>query len=154
MANCGGCSLCCKLLDIPELEKPANRWCQHCAPGRGCTIYDKRPQPCRDFACVWLESQHDATPLPPELRPDQCRVVLAFAPNRRDVQGYCDPGEPDAWKAPPVLKLLAIMSRQGLRVMVGNGCEYYAFDRGRARRAELGPLDQSGTRHFLRFLDK
>lgn len=145
--------MCCKLLDIPALEKPANRWCRHCAPGRGCTIYDSRPQPCRDFACVWLESQRESNPLPPELKPDQCGVVLSFAPDRRDVMVYCDPGDPDAWKSPPVLKLLVIMSRQGLRVMVGNGREYYALDHGRARRAELGPPDESGTRPFLRFLD-
>jgi hypothetical protein len=145
--------MCCKLLDIPALEKPANQWCRHCAPGRGCTIYDQRPAPCRDFVCVWLESQGEANPLPMELRPDKCKVVLAFAPDRRDVMGYCDPAEPDAWSARPVLRLLEIMSCKGLRVIVGNGRHYYALDRGRARRAELTPPDQSGTRQFVRFLD-
>lgn len=153
MADCGGCTLCCKLLEVPALEKPQNRWCVHCKTGQGCTIYANRPAPCRDFLCVWLESQRAAQPLPPELRPDRSKLVLTFAPNRHDVLGYCDPDFPDAWKAPAVMKLLEIMSRQGLRVMFGDGRDHYALDRGRVRRVELAPADDSGTRQFVRFID-
>src|SRR5262245_34979797 len=53
--QCGDCSLCCKLLNIDELNKPANTWCQHCRPGKGgCSIYADRPPDCRTFACGWL----------------------------------------------------------------------------------------------------
>src|SRR5262249_13439594 len=52
---CGSCSLCCKVLDIPDLAKPQNKWCQHCKPGRGgCAIYNERPDVCKAFACLWL----------------------------------------------------------------------------------------------------
>jgi len=153
MAGCGGCTLCCKLLDVPVLRKAQNKWCEHCEIGAGCKIYEARPAPCRDFACVWLESQREEHPLPLALRPDKCKLVLTFAPNRRDVLGYCDPDAPDAWKEPAVMKLLEIMSRQGLRVMFGDGRNHHALDRGRVRPIELGPPDKSGTRRFVRFLD-
>jgi len=53
--KCGSCSLCCYVLDIDELNKPANTWCQHCRPGNGgCDIYADRPPVCRGFVCQWL----------------------------------------------------------------------------------------------------
>jgi hypothetical protein len=55
--SCGSCSQCCKTLsiDAPELQKPMERWCEHCRPGKkGCTIYETRPNICKAFACGWL----------------------------------------------------------------------------------------------------
>jgi hypothetical protein len=150
--HCGECTMCCKLLAVKELEKPEGQWCANCAIGSGCRIYEIRPRPCRDFACIWLESQSQRSPLPAELRPDRCKMVLSFAENRRDVLGHCDPASPDAWKGQP-LRLLEVMSRQGSRVMFGNGRAHFAMDRGRARPVELAPPDDQGIRQFLRFLD-
>ena len=39
---------------------------------RGCLIYSDRPQPCRDFTCLW----RDGSLLPDDLRPDLTRVIL------------------------------------------------------------------------------
>ena len=50
---CGTCTLCCRLPDIEELQKPANMLCRHGMEGRGCSIYETRPQGCRDFWCLW-----------------------------------------------------------------------------------------------------
>ena len=37
--QCGDCSLCCKVLGIPELNKPKDAWCpQLCAAGTGCRM--------------------------------------------------------------------------------------------------------------------
>jgi hypothetical protein len=151
--HCGECTMCCKLPDIPELEKPPGQWCRHCAVGSGCTIYEARPRPCRDFTCLWLESQAEHNPLPAALRPDRSKMVLTFTEDRRDVLGYCDPASPHAWKEAAMFKLLDVISRQGRRVMFGNGREHFAMDRGRARRAELAPPDEKGVRYFLRFLE-
>lgn len=150
--HCGGCNLCCKLPDIAELSKPANQWCTNCDIGKGCRIYETRPTPCRDFECLWLESQREKHPLPAELRPDRCKFMLTFAPNRRDVLGYCDPMAPDAWKHPSVLRLLHVLAGQGLRVMFGTGREFFALDRDRIRPVELGEADAEGVRPFVRFL--
>ena len=53
--SCGTCTLCCKLLQVPEVEKPLGEWCRHCDKGVGCTIYAERPQRCRDFFCGYLQ---------------------------------------------------------------------------------------------------
>ncbi len=52
--SCGQCTLCCRLPEIEEFSKPANDWCGHCAPDRGCRIYDSRPRLCRDFFCRYM----------------------------------------------------------------------------------------------------
>jgi Fe-S-cluster containining protein len=68
---CAGCTMCCKTPGIPEIGKPANVWCRHCDKGRGCRIYDARPQACRDFHCLWKVMPD----FPEELRPDRCKVI-------------------------------------------------------------------------------
>jgi hypothetical protein len=67
MRTCGGCTLCCKLPRIAEVEKPRDVWCRHCDIGRGCKIYATRPKVCRDFECWWLTHEE----MPEDLRPDR-----------------------------------------------------------------------------------
>lgn len=55
---CGDCRICCKLPDIPELNKPRDTWCRHTSlrdGTPGCSIYDDRPGVCREFRCAWLD---------------------------------------------------------------------------------------------------
>ncbi len=35
MHSCDGCTVCCKVLKIRELDKPANIWCAECKIGGG-----------------------------------------------------------------------------------------------------------------------
>jgi hypothetical protein len=53
--QCGGCTLCCKLLGVAELSKPPGKWCKHCEVGKGCRIYGDpdRPEVCRGWYCGW-----------------------------------------------------------------------------------------------------
>ena len=67
--ECGECRLCCKIMGVPELDKPMNVWCKHVC-NTGCSIYEKRPQSCRDFVCVWLGGL-----TPEKERPDKVKVV-------------------------------------------------------------------------------
>jgi hypothetical protein len=69
--SCGGCNACCKVAAVPEIDKPAGQWCEHCAIGQGCRIYAERPQACRDFYCLWKVMPD----FPEELRPDRCKVI-------------------------------------------------------------------------------
>lgn len=97
MRTCGDCTLCCQVLDIPELAKPAGRLCVHA--NAGCTIYPDRPKPCRTFTCGWL-----ATPgLGEAWRPD----IAGFLVRDERDQGYLcidvDPARPEAWRAQPYL---------------------------------------------------
>ena len=151
MHACGTCNMCCKLLDIPELPTSAGQWCEHCALGKGCQIYDARPAPCRDFECLWLESQREQQTLQNDLRHDRSRMMQTFAPNRRDVLGYAD--APEAWKGPAMLRLLRVLSEQGHRVMFSAGRNHFAMDRDRVRPVELDAPDAQGERNCIRNLE-
>jgi hypothetical protein len=72
--SCGDCNLCCKVLGVGAVQKKNLTWCQHCDIGKGCRIYETRPEECRDFKCLWLV---DAS-LPPEFRPTRSRFVPYF----------------------------------------------------------------------------
>jgi hypothetical protein len=55
---CGPCRVCCRLPDIPELNKPLNTWCRHCdteSAESPCRIYGYRPRVCREFDCAWKQ---------------------------------------------------------------------------------------------------
>jgi len=93
--SCGKCNLCCKLMIIPELEKPDNVWCTHCEIGKGCRIYDTRPQMCREFNCRYIT---DPT-LGEEWHPARAHFVLRASGNILILQ--VDPQRPEAFKRAP-----------------------------------------------------
>jgi len=70
--ECGECTVCCTLSVVKELNKEAGETCVHCISNKGCSIYNARPQDCRDFACAYLESGIDNV----SLRPDKCDVMF------------------------------------------------------------------------------
>ena len=94
--------LCCKVPAVHELRKPAGVYCTHCVIGGGCKIYPDRPASCRDFMCGWLVNPH----LGPDLKPDQCHVVLIWVAQRQLLFADCDPDYPDAWRAPNIVSAL------------------------------------------------
>jgi hypothetical protein len=105
---------------IPEFKKPAGKWCEHCAIGIGCTIYEKRPRVCADFTCVWLESfSHTPDGLPEEARPDKCKVVFSATTKDGLISGTLMPGHPDAWRRGAANWMIARMVEGGLSVVVG-----------------------------------
>jgi len=69
---CGECTLCCKLLYIPETDSERGEYCRECIPGVRCKIYLSRPMKCNIFQCCWL--QMDNVHL--DLRPDKCNVIF------------------------------------------------------------------------------
>ena len=94
--TCGSCSLCCKVIGIAALDKPAGQWCPHFAKGVGCSIYGQTPDECRTFFCWWLK-----TPSMGEAwRPDRCKLVLwTNRPGRLIVD--VDADYPNAWRREP-----------------------------------------------------
>ena len=96
-AGCGGCSLCCKVMGVVELKKPGGVWCEHAEPLAacgGCTVHASRPPTCRDFECVWLQSQHrrhGESAMPQELRPDRCGVIFDVLKDGAGLVAHVDP---------------------------------------------------------------
>jgi hypothetical protein len=106
--QCGDCSLCCKLLRIPELNKPKDEWCPNFAHRIGCRIYADRPPSCRDFSCRWLV---DST-MGPEWKPSLCKMVLDAKPRLLVV--HADPAVTKPWRAEPYSSTLKRLAAQGL----------------------------------------
>ena len=85
--TCTPCTVCCEVLKVDELDKPAGVRCEHCDPEKGCTIYDKRFPICREYQCLWLKGAFGPRT---DLRPDQCGVIFQYTecliPNTLQVQ--------------------------------------------------------------------
>ncbi len=95
LRHCGDCTLCCKVMAIEALAKPANAWCSHCQPKRGCSIYERRPGECQAFRCLWLVNEL----LDEQWKPAKAKFLLTTSEDGSEVR--CDPGFPDAWRKEP-----------------------------------------------------
>ena len=93
--HCGDCTLCCKVMEIEQLGKPAHAWCPHCRPRHGCTIYRDRPSECAEFSCLWLVNDL----LDDRWKPSKAKFVLTTSEDGIEIR--CDPGFPDAWRRAP-----------------------------------------------------
>jgi hypothetical protein len=95
--SCGSCSLCCKILAVPDLDKAANVWCKHAKKTGGCGIYAKRPDACRRFTCLWLKDSR----LGDDWKPDRCKMVLSSSMGGRGMRISVDPDVKDVWRSEP-----------------------------------------------------
>lgn len=108
MKDCGKCSLCCKLLDVPGLAAPG-QWCRYCRPGRGgCLIHDDRPEVCLGFDCFWR-----AESWPDWLRPDISKVIFESLPGVETILISVDPLTPDAWKDKRIMNVILRLQSKG-----------------------------------------
>ena len=109
--SCGTCTLCCKLMKVSELDKPSGTWCKHVVQGKGCGIYETRPQSCRAFLCGYLstESLSDAW------YPGRCKIVVSSG--ERGITAQIDPSRPDVWREKPFYE----QSKSWSRVMSPQG---------------------------------
>lgn len=114
--NCGSCTSCCTLLEVTDAGKAVNEWCQFCVAGKGCTIYDQRPQMCRSFSCAWLQGHVND-----DWYPERAGMVVHFSQDAINVQ--VDPAHPDRWQREPYFSKLSEWSLNGIRM---NGNRGYA----------------------------
>lgn len=76
--ECGECTMCCELLYIKEIEKPANVMCKDCTLLKGCNIYETRPTACRQFNCAYLQMEKVNI----NMRPDHSKVIFEKVSDR------------------------------------------------------------------------
>lgn len=105
--ECGDCSLCCKVMAIEELTKPAGSWCDQCEPGHGCRNYQDRPGECRNFRCLWLIDPRFGE----HWKPNRSKIVLTTSAD--GLEARCDPGFPAAWRNEPFRTELRNLARSG-----------------------------------------
>jgi hypothetical protein len=108
--DCGTCTLCCKLLAVQEIEKPAWTMCAHCDEGRGCRVYDSRPKQCRLFNCHFLTNRK----LREHWRPSKSRIVLVVAADGMRIGAHVDPERPAAWRREPFYSALKEWARMSV----------------------------------------
>ena len=110
--ECGPCTLCCKVMRIPEMpDRLSNEYCPHAKKAKGCSIYRTRPQSCRDFECAWLMYPNVFTD---DMRPDKIHVMARVEPltdgsGRSALLLDVDIGWPKAYKENS--RLVAIINR-------------------------------------------
>ena len=119
--NCSGCTRCCELLSVAELDKPPMVACKHGVEARGCRIYRDRPAECRQFYCGYL--------LDPALderwKPSRAKLIVAFDEYPYAVAIHVDPASPDAWRTEPfysqIHRWALAAARRQARVVVWQG---------------------------------
>lgn len=67
--RCDGCTACCTVMGVTELNKPYYEPCAHLCEG-GCGIYKDRPKSCHAYMCGWLGGQIDGE------RPDKQGLMV------------------------------------------------------------------------------
>ena len=119
--------MCCKLLTVVTLEKPAQKWCPDCAIGTGCKIYETRPDECRDFYCGWMI---DAT-VPEHWAPKQSRMVLAYNLKQNQIMIHVDADRAGIWHTLPYVDDLHVWAKhaasQGRMLLLRAGREVWAL---------------------------
>lgn len=137
--KCGACQLCCKLLPMSEMGKPANVRCRHQRFKIGCTIYANRPTQCRYWSCRWLLG-NDTADIP---RPDRAHYVIDPIPdfvrmvnnetgelqvNIEVVQVWLDPDYPDAHEDPALRRYILRRATEGTATLIRlNGGDAFAI---------------------------
>jgi hypothetical protein len=107
--SCGTCMMCCKVPYIQEFDKPAGVWCKHAVAGKGCGIYEARPDSCRAFYCLWMQ---DAS-FGPEWKPEKAKFVTYIQQNGVNIQVAVDPSFPNAWTREPYYARIKQWAREG-----------------------------------------
>lgn len=129
--GCGACSMCCTLLHVPDIGKPAGMKCWNTGLHGGCAVqHEKETNPalaaCAQYKCLWLESQSFDDPRkrhPRELRPDQSRVVMGVPgdPDDRILHVHVDPAHADAWRDPHIQYYLRDFISRGANIQIHIG---------------------------------
>ena len=105
--RCGDCALCCKLMAITELSKPAGQWCPHSVERRSCAIYGARPPTCRAWHCGYRLLPF----LGEHWHPARCGMVVHWGTQERQLKIVVDQGFEERWQRTPYGADIATLDR-------------------------------------------
>jgi hypothetical protein len=148
--ECNGCTLCCKIMRVEPIAKPAGRWCVHCTIGKGCGIHESRPDQCRAFYCDFLlDPQFDE-----RWRPETAHFVMRTSIASRWIGIHVDPQRPDAWRREPYYSKFKELARRAvaykLVVLAFIGVRVWAIYPD--RDVDMG-FAEKGDKSFLRLVN-
>jgi hypothetical protein len=110
---CGDCDLCCSVMGIIELEKPAATRCPHqCG---GCSIYGSHPPTCQSFECLWRQGAFKD-----EHQPNKLGLIFFSDPdNAKIIHCLVDHERLDCWREPEAMKVISAISGKFV-VLIGS----------------------------------
>lgn len=97
--ECDGCTVCCTLTRVPELDKPVGVTCPFAC--NGCTIYKDRPQSCRNFNCAWVMGD-----MPTWMKPNKSHVMIEKLPGISVVLALPEKDYEKTWKTDEIVAVL------------------------------------------------
>lgn len=122
--SCGTCSLCCTILRVDELEKPAGRDCVHQRGSRGCGIHATRPAICRTYRCLWLQGG-----LEDGERPDATGAVVDLETTGVGLRLAIRESRPGIFDESPALRAIAERHRSSMPVRISDTADVLDPDR-------------------------
>lgn len=111
--SCGTCSLCCTILRVDELAKPAGRDCVHQRGAAGCGIHATRPPICRAYRCLWLQGG-----LEDDERPDRTGGIVDLETTGVGLRLAIRETRPGAFDGSPSLQAIAERFRSSMPVRI------------------------------------
>jgi hypothetical protein len=112
---CDGCTACCSVFGVEEIDKEPWVRCEHLVE-RGCSIYETRPKHCHGFYCLWQSGIGKM-----ENRPDKLGVVFAHtngkfeATGETEVQAY--EIDPKGFENPDVVKIAGDLAKKKILII-------------------------------------
>lgn len=113
--ECDGCTMCCELLPVPQLQKPESVLCGQCEVKVGCRIHNVRPMVCRTFDCVYIQD----IDMDLELRPDNCKVMFEKVTDTLYLALEL-PRNVGSWKSEKVLGFIKELNKKGISIIVSS----------------------------------
>lgn len=136
--NCDGCTMCCKLMWVEALDKPRQKWCEHCRVGVGCAIYYRRPDECRTFHCSYLLDAN----LGDHWAPKVSRMVVSWRADQRQLTIHVDAGRLDVWRREPyqseIRQWAEAVAKDEVQILVRQGADLIVLLPDRDKN--LGPV--------------
>lgn len=122
--SCDACSLCCTVLRVDELSKLGGVACEHQCPGGGCGIHERRPNICRDYACLWLRGG-----LKDEDRPDKLGAIVDILTLGGETRLSIQEARPNAFESSRRLQEIAARYRESMPVRIVEAGNFLDPDR-------------------------
>jgi len=114
--KCDGCTLCCMVLPVPWLDKPAGVWCEHCIIGVGCGLWNNGiPDECKTFVCAYNQLENASV----ELRPDNCKIIFEKVDDTMFL-GTMHPQRNEAYKKKIIQEELVTFYKRGFSVVINS----------------------------------
>jgi len=124
--DCGACNLCCTVLQVADIGKPAGMTCWNTCVHGGCKVQAEKAtredlRACADFECIWLQSQSRGSDAwARSSRPDQIHVMF-WTPDRQNPSllfANVDTRFPNAWREPLPMRYIEEMNARGVTVEI------------------------------------